>query len=135
MLFVTYWSCSFCSKVKASEIGVSHSIINKAVAPKSFVIRNGKICTCIQVNQINHVDESLEKPQKKLQYNAFKNINTVHIGKGKNKGNMKLYCALKQTYKIKQTTHFFYIWFVFYNQQNLSNNLSCFIILEHITTW
>ena len=57
----TYRCCCFCSKIETSEVGVSLSIIDKAVAPNTLVVRNGVVSAGIQMDQIDHVGECLEQ--------------------------------------------------------------------------
>ena len=65
---LTYWRCCFRSKIKASEVGVPFSIIDKTVATNPLVVRDGVVSAGIQMDEIDHVGEGLEQSLEKVHW-------------------------------------------------------------------
>ena len=69
---LTYWCCCFRSKIKASEVGVPFSIIDKTVATNPLVVRDGVVSAGIQMDEIDHVGEGLEQSLEKVHWKKIK---------------------------------------------------------------
>ena len=59
--------CCFSGKIEASEVGVAHTIVDKAVTAETFIGRDCKVGTGIQVYEIEHVEHGFQKTQCILQ--------------------------------------------------------------------
>ena len=62
----TYGCCCLCCKIEASKVGVTHAIIDKAVAAYAFVIGDSEVSAGVEVDEEEHVEDGFDQTENVL---------------------------------------------------------------------